>query len=71
MKKALPGAGFSKELNAAIHDKFRDTFEYYYKDTSPEIYMTSAFNYMELADALLFEISYKVEFRTNETKDVE
>ena len=71
LKQTLPSAGFTREWNTTMYRKFEEVFGDYYRDTSNDICMVPAFDAMELADALLYEISREVGFRQEEIKEHE
>lgn len=71
LKQTLPSAGFTREWNITMYWKFEDVFGDCYCDTSNDIFTVPAFDAMELADALLYEISLEVRFRQEEIKDHE
>lgn len=51
-----------------MYNKFYKIFSDYYCDTWSEIYMMPAFDAIEIADALLFEIAQEVELGANKAK---
>lgn len=71
LKKTLTAAGYTKEYNTNMYQKFHNLFGDYYWNTSNKICVVPAFNAMELTDALLFEISQEFKFRAKEVKDHE